>query len=155
MYADRGRKMRITQFHETTGKQVQNILEQARESRSRLRIWYGDVKTGQAWDEEHDVVCYIGRSTGEKPIPLSIYNERSLGGGGILDHCIIRIDRIKDRRTLYIHPNFNAGSWTIEKSDLPGYTENALKDGEIIARLKKNGQAQRYIDFMTGKRYSK
>ena len=146
--------MKTTQFHSETPDAVKTVLENAMATRDRLRIWYGDTTTGQAWDEEQDVVCYIGRSTGEKPIPLSISNARSTGGGAILDHCIVRIDRIRDRKTLYSHPSFNAGQWTTAGSDMPGYAENAIKSGAIVARFKRTGQAQRYIDFMQGKRYS-
>lgn len=44
----------------------------------------------------------VGRSTGKVKIPLLVHNSRSMGGGGILTHCIIgiRLSR-KDRDGKY------------------------------------------------------
>ena len=60
-------------------------------NRIRLHISLGDTATGLDWLEENDVCGYVGRSMGPIKVPLLIANRRSLGGGAILDHCIVRI----------------------------------------------------------------
>lgn len=90
-----------TCYHKTTPKQVIDILEEARENRTRLLFDFGDVKTGKSWGETYDIRGTIGRSTGILKIPLLIKTKRSTGGGGILDHCIIKITDIKTKRVLY------------------------------------------------------
>lgn len=88
-----------TTYRTTTPQAVVQILELAREKRVRLHIWYGDTDTGELWGEEKypDETGYIGRSCGDMKIPLAVHNARSLGGGSILDHCIVRIRPTKGK----------------------------------------------------------
>ncbi len=95
-----------THYHEETSPDMITVLESVRQLSTRVRIYYGDVNTGQCWNEEHDVLGYIGRSTGTVKIPLMIYNTRSLGGPGLLGHCILKIKASKTGQVLYQHPKF-------------------------------------------------
>lgn len=140
-------------FNNKTNDQVKEIITQLSNEipRRRIRVWYGDIKTGLSWNEEHDIMGYIGRSTGTDKIPLLVNNKRSFGGGGLLDHCIIRIDDIKAKKTLYKHEKFhvdlvlNNADKTIVMSQKKG----------IIARFNNEEKAQKYLNFMYGERYSK
>jgi hypothetical protein len=90
-----------TFYDATTNKDVINVLENARANNTRIILDYGDVKTGKSWNEIFDVTGRIGRSTGSIKIPLLIHNRRSMGGGAILDNCIIGIKESKGKRVLY------------------------------------------------------
>lgn len=95
-----------TTYGGQTPKAVIDILELHRGAReARLRLTYGDPDTGQAWDGEPDT-GYIGRSTGTVKIPLVIHNSRSIGGGGVLDHCIVRIETAAGKHVLWQHPKY-------------------------------------------------
>ena len=98
-----------TSYDATTPCKVIEILEKSRTEREdfRLVIFYGNPKTGQAWGDI--VECFIGRSTGKIKIPLEISNKRSLGGGGVLDSCIVKILAAKGKRVLYRHPKYKIG----------------------------------------------
>lgn len=133
-------------FHEKTPNQVKNVLNRLFQTRERIRVWYGDIDTGKAWPEEYDVLGVVGRSTGTKPIPLLVYNSRSTGGPGLLDHCIVRIDTTVGK-TLYKHPTFNDGI-TVD-----GFS--VLSHGSIHAVCKTGSQARRLASFFKGERYSK
>ena len=146
---------RRTRYNRRTSERIKSVIENALLNRFRVRIWYGDAKTGKAWNEEHDVVGRIGRSTGRQPVPILLCTSRSAGGGAILDCCIIRIDHIANHYSLYRHKKFDAGIWTVEPSDLPEYAKNAVCNGGVHARFKNVGQAKRYCQFMTGERYNK
>jgi hypothetical protein len=91
-----------TFYHEETSDEVVEVLERARENGTRLTLDYGDVKTGESWGEVYDINGYVGRSNGRIKIPLLIHNNRSMGGGSVLDHCIIGIYTSKGKRPLYI-----------------------------------------------------
>ncbi len=146
---------RITHYHKETPERIKQTTDTALLKRFRVRVWYGDTKTGKAWNEENDVTGYIRRSTGALPIPLLVHNSRCSGGSVLLEHRIIRIDDISTRITVYVHKKFDAGLWTVEKNDMNGYAEIALCNGKIHARFKKLGQAKRYCQFMIGERYNK
>lgn len=99
-----------TSYNIETPAEVIEVLEEyrahhvRRDPRARLVIHYGNGKTGQAWDDVSS--GYIGRSTGTIKIPLLVHNRRSMGGPGLLDRCIVKIERARGKRILYEHPNY-------------------------------------------------
>lgn len=96
-----------TAYHIDTPMEVIRILEYYRQDRTeRLHLCYGDTETGRDWNEIYDVDGYIGRSTGRIKIPLLVHNSRSMGGGAILDHCIVKIQTARGKITLYEHPTY-------------------------------------------------
>ena len=149
-----------TSYKTETPQTVINALERARRERFRVRLWYGNRNTGRAWAEEHDVTGYIGRSTGRVKIPLIVHNSRSMGGPGLLDDCIVRIDRIDTGETLYQHPEFTSRfeqRRVIEErgtqpTRLPFRVQN--DDRETAALFPSFDKAARWLDFMNGERYA-
>ena len=131
-----------TAYHNSTPQTIINILENARLTHKRIRIFYGDVETGKDWKEEYDTIGFIGRSTGNIKIPLLIKTERSFGGGALLDHCIVKIT--VDKKTVYQHNNYNTGSFEIKNNNMV-YCNNIN-----IANFKTNQQAKNYIAFLQG-----
>ena len=81
-----------TSFSENTTPRVAQLLNELRDSQVRITLDYGEV---------YDISGRIGRSTGTSKIPLLIHNSRSLGGGAILDDCIIGIKESRGGRVLY------------------------------------------------------
>ena len=145
-------------FNNETNDKVKQCIEQCYNSKSRIRIWYGDTKTGLSRLDEYDIVGTVGRSSGQAKIPLLIKNSRSNGGGGILCHCIIRIDVIGSRRTIYEHPLFYVPTLgvypNLDEDTKTKYPFIVLKYGTIQARFKDKKSAYNYVDFMTGNRYT-
>lgn len=137
-------------FSEDTNEQVKRIISTIGRDR-RVRVWYGDIKTGKSWNEENDICGYIARSTGDKKIPLLVNNGRSYGGGGLLDDCIIKIVDTKTKQVLYKHPLFNQSVFMVDKV----FNDMVLCDGETYANCKTPKQAIRLCDFMNGERMSK
>lgn len=138
--------MSILTFNPATSQTVRDWIQYAYCNCLRVRVWYGDSKTGEAWHEEYDVTGRIKGSTGTNKIPLLVNNSRSHGGSGLLDHCIVRIDAIKTRTTLYVHPNFNT------RLLLDG---NALyHNGELHYRGPID-KVTRLYKFLQGERYPK
>lgn len=143
-----------TYYHHDTPQEVRRILDNAMNSRSRIRIFYGDTKTGKQWDEEYDIIGRVGRSMGSIKIPLIIANSRSHGGPGILDSCIVAIATAPSRFA-YKHPTLDLGEWTVGPAISKGYCEASYKDGNLVGQFKKPGAAKRHCEFMTGKRFAK
>lgn len=96
-----------TFYHYDTFDNICTILETVKNTHERIRVHYGDTKTGKDWNEQHHVTGYIERSTGSIKIPLLIYNERSIGGPALLDHCIVKITTTKGKKLLYQHHNYH------------------------------------------------
>lgn len=134
---------------------LKQLLENLHVNHTRVRIWYGETETGKAWLDEHDVKGTIGRSTGEKKTPLLIPKYNSSGGGAILYGCIVRIDNIAEKRTIYQHKDFYLPKFEIIPSDLKDYSHAVLANRVLIARFKTQQKAERYVQFMKGERYSK
>ncbi len=81
-----------THFSPSTPESCIRTLEALRQRpRPRVRIHYGDPETGQIWDDPPEIGL-VGRSTGGCKIPVICHNRRSIGGGAILDDCILKIE---------------------------------------------------------------
>lgn len=157
-------------YHDTTAPEVVELLEAAKASGSRIRVFLGDTKTGKPWMDEYGVCGTVGQSMGPHKIPLLICNSRSLGGGAILADCIIRL--LINGRERYRHAKYQEPVFTIREikpDEMPpsnraypkqslrsmGYTHGVDADGENQANFKSLKQAQRWIAFMKGERLCK
>lgn len=123
---------------------------------ARVRLILGEPKTGRVWPEEYNTMGYIGRSIGEKKIPLLIANTRSTGGGAILTHCILGIIDTKTHRYLYKADNMDNGVWEVrEGSTKAEYSAEVWHNGSVHARFKTIEQTKRYRAFMALERHCK
>lgn len=138
-------------------------LERARLNSKRIRVWYGDNVTGVSWHEEYDIVGTIGRSTGLHKIPLLINNSRSIGGGALLDSCIVCMIDTKTKKVLYSHKLFKMPMAIVQDRYQTDFSRTISKDythcvkinGQQHAFFKSESKAKRYADFMSGKRMGK
>lgn len=141
-----------TAYNADTDKKVIDILENTRMSNQRIRLFYGDIKTGRDWMEEYDTIGYIGRSTGRIKIPLLIKTNKSYGGGAILDDCIVKITI--NKKVVYQHPKYYLPKINIldaiELLKKDGYKTSVFANNKNIANFKKPFQAYQYKDFLEG-----
>ena len=89
---------------------------------------------------------------GPVKVPLLIANSRSIGGGAILDFCIVRIRTAAGGRVLYQHPAYHHGSLEIRRKSEPValpdgrlLTVDVLRDGELHAAFETMAQARRWV----------
>lgn len=152
-------------YHSLTPVELITQLEHARANRIRIRVFHGytshgycatgdtKYKNGEAWGEEHDVLGYVGTTTGQIKSPLLVYNARSHGGGIINGSSIVAVKTAG--AWLWKDKNFTVGQWgLIDKDNSSGKYEVAY-NGEVHARFDTEAQAERYIDFMIGKRFTR
>lgn len=139
-------------FHSDTPGAVKRILRCAYKENETIRLFYGNTITGADWLEEHDVIGRVGRSTGTLKIPLLIQNN-DLGGGSILDHCIVKIVNATSGDLLYQHHNYHRGMFTPVECDEHDYDAAVLVDGKIHARFHTMDDAYHWMAFMVGKSF--
>ncbi|OGT90131.1 MAG: hypothetical protein A2286_00055 [Gammaproteobacteria bacterium RIFOXYA12_FULL_61_12] len=139
-----------TWFDPRTPEKVRKILDAARKSGTKLRVFLGDAETGRDWLEESDVLGRIGRSTGLMKVPLMVEEGKS-GGPAMLDHCIVRIVRASDCKELYRYQKYHQPRFTVERErKTKGYAAAVLADGKVHARFKSEGDAHLWVAFMMG-----
>lgn len=151
-----------THFHAGTPLTVRRVLERARKTDSLIRVFYGDTKTGRDWAEENDTIGYVGRSTGIQKIPLLIERLRSgngltraCGGGGILDHCVVRIMDVASKKDLYRHalyacPRFELAQVADTTLWKRGLRFELHRDGTCWARFRTLEATCSYLAFIVG-----
>ena len=138
-----------TFYNGATPAEVIRILEDSRQIGTRLRLHYGDTKTGRDWLEEYDVTGKIGRSTGTIKIPLIISSARSHGGPGVLDHCIVKIRTAAGSAVLYQHPEYHYGKVTIHRDEsMPELPFAVDVEGSIHARFKTEAERENWLKKM-------
>lgn len=156
-----GDKSRLEIF-DNVSEGLINILLRAYKYGFRVRVFYGDIHTGRSWNEEYDVTGKIGRTCGKIKVPILLKRKDSNYGGALLLSSVIRIDDIEDKKTLWKLSNFHVEPMEIiyypdDPNGLP-YNVMQTKDSGVrinVANFKTAKQAQRWVDFMEGKRYSK
>lgn len=131
-------------YHIETPDELVTVLEHLRKNKTRIKLHYGDVKTGKDWNEENDVMGTIGLTRGHKArFPILLNNARSMGGGTILDHCIIKIRHTKGGwDVIWRAKNYKQPQILVVPSDLPQYQAALEIDGEIYSRHKTERAAR-------------
>ena len=142
-----------TSFTTGTPDRVCQLLNYFRNNGTRIRVFYGDTKTGKDWLQEYDTMGRVGRSGGQIKIPILVNNSRSWGGGGILDDCIVRIT--VDRKDVYRHPKYHQGRFMIGKSPYPELPWGVFVNGENHANFKTKEKAEKWVRFMKGETNTK
>jgi hypothetical protein len=140
-----------TFYQKGTPQAVINALESVRNNKTRVKLFYGDPETGRDWHEENDVTGTIGRSTGSIKIPLLISTSRSMGGGAILTKNIVKIRDTKTGKVLYQNEKYKQPNIEIVESDMDGYTNNVMIDGELYSRHKTKRSAEMLKSKMMAK----
>lgn len=135
---------------------VINALTLSRHCGARVRLFYGDPDTGEAWPGENDVCGYVRWSAGIRPCPLLVPTVRSVGGSAILTKNVVAV-MTSPGHSLYAHPRFNTGSWHACEAErrTDDLRWEVLHNGSVHARFKTRQQAQRYRLFMAGLRMAK
>lgn len=144
-----------TEVYEQVNEKLITILERCRKNNTRIRVWYGS--NNKVWLEEYRVMGRIERTNGRIKIPTLVSNSRSFKGDELLVHCIVRIDDIEEKKTIYKldgfeMPNFKIREVKIYNNILSYQVFLANESKAIFNSLEK---AQNWVDFMTGKRYRK
>lgn len=144
-----------TSYHVGTPKEVIDVLERCRKNRTRIRVHYGttddssDGPIGRDWLDEFDVSGTLSRSWGPTKIPILLHNSRSMGGGGILDHCIVRIRTTgKNGRDLYRHPGYSQDKVELKECNVDGLHCEAYVNGELHARFSSETKGKAWIRKM-------
>jgi hypothetical protein len=144
-----------TWFTPGTPAPVQNIIEAHRHSRKLVRLFLGDPQTGRDWMEEHDVVGYIGRSTGGMKVPLLVRHGEN-GGGAILTDCIVRLMDARSGKELYRAANYQLPTLNIvpvadQKMRAKGLVSEVTdSEGKVHGRFPSVFRAAEYVEFITG-----
>ena len=121
-------------------KTIDEILLNAYNNKEKVRLFYGDSKTGEDWNEIYEVFGYIGYSTGTQRIPLLIRYKTSIGGGAILTSCIVKI--IINGIVVYKHPNYHS-MLTLNRN-------NIYRGEKLFISSDNDVKAQKMFSYLQG-----
>ena len=146
-----------TWFESNTPRKVRTIIENYRESRQFIRVFYGDPETGRDWMEEFGTTGIIGRSTGAMKVPLLLANNDDDGSSAMLVNNIVRLVDVASGLELYSVKNYHLLDLTIADSgswDDPTCTHGVwAKEGDEltnVANFQSYAKAAHFIAFISG-----
>lgn len=139
-------------FHPYTTQGVMEKVAYYYESGKRLRVFFGDYKTGKDYGETYDIIGTLGRSTGRIKIPLLIKRSNSSGGGPLSTYMIVRILDVETMKDVYLHPTYTLP--TIETKVHPGYKNitEVFINGQKVTEFQREEQVKKFTDFIKGLR---
>ena len=139
-------------FMKSTKEECANVLNEAFKNKRRIRLFFGNKKTGEDWCERFDIMGYIGRSNGTHKVPLLLYRKNSSGGFAILTDSILKIVDTKTKKVLYLDEIYKVPKLDVIKNT-EGYSlERTKEDG--TKEILFNGTEEmclREKDFLEGK----
>ncbi len=141
--------LKETWFNLDTPIAVRRLLETYRKNGKLIRIFYGDVTTGEDWLEENDVVGKVDRSSGTFKIPILLQGGESWGVS-ILDNSIVKLMDVEDRRILWKHSKYQSPQIDIlaKRCGANKYVVNL--DGGPHASFSSYAKAAQWVAFMAG-----
>ena len=91
-----------TSYRTETPDDLVRILEALRTTKERVILIYGDAETCKPWEPSATPERgFISRSMGKYKVPLLVRTARSMGGEGVLDHCIVQIRKSRGGAIMY------------------------------------------------------
>jgi hypothetical protein len=138
-----------TYYDKETPDELIVVLEKARLSKTRLKLYLGDSKTGRDWMEEADKLGMVGRSSGPIKIPLLIKTVASRGGGSLMSGCIVKLLTSPEGTVLYQHPEYNQPKMEIVEDGDGKYSHAILIDDEIYSRHESLVSAKRLFSKLS------
>jgi hypothetical protein len=142
-----------TYYHAAAPRQVVDALAAAASDGSKVRIHYGDPRTGKDWLEEFGVEGTLSRSMGPLRVPL-IISGNSQWGEPLVDHCIVRLEvRPAARRAfedVYRHPCYHVGKIEMAPSGLESHPYQVMVDGKPHANFATEQERGKFSRKMFG-----
>ena len=132
-------------FSQETNESVINILLDANKNKYRIRVFFGDAKSGADWLDDYYTTGTIGLSHGPVKIPLIIQSIRSNGGCAISTDNIVKITR--NKKVIYQHPNYNCDI----KIDGDYIADSNGKKIMHFGTMDEN-KRKRFFEFLKGNR---
>jgi len=137
-------------YNAKTSTKVIEVLERCRKNRIRVKLNYGNIQTGKSWNEENDTIGYISMSKGYNArFPILVYNQRSFGGGSLMDDNILKIQESKGKRVLYQAANFQQSIFEIKGSTINGYIHSLYINGELYSNHKTERAAKMLLEKLS------
>lgn len=138
-----------TWFKKDTRVGVKKVIDRLIHTGEKVRVFYGNPKTGKSSMDEFDMIGEVGRSTGTLKVPV-LLSESDGFGAPMQDDMIIRIIRMSDHKNLYKHPGFHVPEMKIIEGEHPQFKVSVMVEGQVAARFKNLGKACKWIAFMAG-----
>jgi hypothetical protein len=138
-----------SQFEPGADPKASAMLASCRASCRRVRLIFGNTRTGESRLDDHDVVGKIGGSTDSPEAPLLLESEGS-NGRAIACQRILAIIDWEFSECLYRHPAYREPELRIEFRDEPDRPWHVVRREDVVARFQDIGKAGAYLAFMRG-----
>lgn len=131
-----------TYYHVGTPDSLVHILEKARTSQTKLKIYLGDTATGRDWMEESDKTGFISRSNGPIKIPILMKYLGAPGGTDLMPENILKLSVVSLGTILYQNKLYHQPSMELVEDGDGEDNYAILIDEEVYSRHKTERSAK-------------
>lgn len=141
-----------TWYDPRTPHAARHALESARATRRKIRLHYGDPKTGLDRLAVQDVVGFVGTASWQLPHPILLAERHMHLGPRICELEVVRVVDVDGMVATYQHNSYRLpefGTVSVGSSEAP---EKVLlvADGQPAVECANLAQATRWIKFFRG-----
>lgn len=138
-----------------TPREVKYGLECARAQRRRVRIFYGNPKTGLDRLAVQDVVGFVGWAGWQLPHPILLAERHQHLGPRICELEVVKIVDVQETDkafSTYTHRDYHLPAFTTVSCNDPAQPDRVLlaADGAPLWECSNKAQATRWISFFKG-----
>lgn len=139
-------------FDPRTPRDARVALDSARATRRKIRLHYGDPKTGLDKLVAQDVVGFVGAASWQLPYPILLSERNSHLGPRICELEVLRVVDVDGLCITYEHPRYKLPTFTSASTERPAAPDQVqlLADGIPIIECATQAQATRWIKFFRG-----
>jgi hypothetical protein len=138
-----------SRFEPAADPKASEMLASCRTSSRRVRLIFGNTRTGESRLDDHDVVGRVGCIADSPEAPLLLESEGS-HGRAIACQSILAIIDWEFGECLYRHPAYREPELRIEFRDEPDRPWHVVRREDVVARFQDIGKAGAYLAFMRG-----
>lgn len=129
---------------------ARNALESARATKRRVRLHFGDPRSGLDRLAVQDIVGFVGYASWQLPHPILLSDRNVHLGPRICELEVVRVVDVDGLVATYEHPTYRLPNFTTVPAGAGTDVVLLVADGQKLMECTNQAQSTRWIKFFKG-----